>query len=125
MNVLINDSQTVYKEVLSLYNKINPCVTDLRGIGIQLSKLDRIAPVNSTISNFLKKPATIKISKEDKQEQVHTKTSYLLDVDESTLMGKKHIGSSFFNNCSSGNGLNRNKDDHLGLIKVSIQGGTR
>ncbi|KAJ8967009.1 hypothetical protein NQ314_003126 [Rhamnusium bicolor] len=51
-NVIINDPQIIYKETKSLYDKINPVFSDLRGIGIQLSKLEKIAPINTTLSNF-------------------------------------------------------------------------
>lgn len=65
MNAVINDSKTIYSEVISLYNKINPVFSDLRGIGIQLSKLEKIPSMNSAMSYFLKHHATIKHSRED------------------------------------------------------------
>lgn len=47
--------------MLSLYNKVNPTFSDLRGIGIQLSKLEKLVPINSSLTNFLKQPSTKKL----------------------------------------------------------------
>lgn len=56
-NVIINDPHVIYREVKSLYDKLNPPFVDLRGIGIQLTKLEKNAPMNKALSNFLKQPS--------------------------------------------------------------------
>ncbi|CAH1118562.1 unnamed protein product [Phaedon cochleariae] len=53
-NLVINSSQIIFKEAKSLYEKLNPPFADLRGVGIQLSKLEKNAPTNTALSNFLK-----------------------------------------------------------------------
>lgn len=107
MNVVINDSQAIYKEVLSLYNKINPSHTDLRGIGMQLSKLEKFAPINSAMNNFLNKPSTSKRSKENEKIVTNSQTTqivtsksnpYLLDPGEGTSTGTVKIKPDSFSN---------------------------
>lgn len=114
MNVVINDSQAIYKEVLSLYNKVNPCFTDLRGIGIQLSKLEKIAPMNSAISNFLKQPSTSKHFKENEKignksqtTQIVTSKSNpcLLDPGEGTSTGTVKVKRAAFSNNKNCDGI--------------------
>nr|CAH7744684.1 unnamed protein product [Callosobruchus chinensis] len=53
-NIIFNDPNVIYKEVKVLYDKIDPPFIDLRGVGIQMTKLEKSLPVNSVLSNFLK-----------------------------------------------------------------------
>nr|CAI5829294.1 unnamed protein product [Callosobruchus analis] len=53
-NIVFNESNVIYREVKALYDKIDPPFVDLRGVGIQMTKLEKSAPVNSVLSNFLK-----------------------------------------------------------------------
>lgn len=53
----ITDAKTVYKEVKQLYDKFDVSFTDLRGIGIQLTKLEKKGPTNSVMKNFLNQPS--------------------------------------------------------------------
>lgn len=92
---------------------MNPCVTDLRGIGIQLSKLEKIAPFNSTLKNFLKQPSKVKKSNENidekSEESLKTKSKlnpYLLDLGEGTSTGKGKIKSKCFGNSLNVDTLN-------------------
>lgn len=49
-----DDSETIFKEVKVLYDKLNLDFAELRGIGIQLSKLEKLATLNPAMENFLK-----------------------------------------------------------------------
>lgn len=81
--------------MLILYNKVHPCFSDLRGIGIQLSKLEKVTKINTAISNFLKQTCCKRIPKEgetidsDKTQKNITKVnSNLWDPGEGTSAGK-------------------------------------
>ncbi|KAK9892481.1 hypothetical protein WA026_020471 [Henosepilachna vigintioctopunctata] len=63
-NIPIGDMQTIFKEAKQLYDKFNVPFTDLRGVGIQLSKLEKIGQANSVMSNFLKQSSNKKESRE-------------------------------------------------------------
>lgn len=57
---LIADTSAIFREAKALFERVNvPCV-ELRGVGIQLTKLEKCPPVNSALSNFLKHPPTTK-----------------------------------------------------------------
>lgn len=43
-----------------MFERIKTPCTELRGVGIQLTKLEKCPPVNSALSNFLKCPSTSK-----------------------------------------------------------------
>lgn len=61
---VITDPNTIFKEAKLLFEKINVPCTELRGVGIQLTKLEKIPPVNTALSNFLKQGT----SKKDVEE---------------------------------------------------------
>ncbi|KAL3270733.1 hypothetical protein HHI36_021258 [Cryptolaemus montrouzieri] len=62
-NVAITDVKTIFKEAKQLYDKFNVPFEDLRGVGIQLSKLEKIGPTSSVMSNFLKQNSVINENK--------------------------------------------------------------
>lgn len=84
---LISDASTIFREAKALYERINvPCI-ELRGVGIQLTKLEKCPPVNSALSNFLNQcPSTSKnngfrelhsknqLSSRDNQKKIETRT---------------------------------------------------
>lgn len=43
-----------------MFERVNTPCTELRGVGIQLTKLEKCPPVSSALSNFLKCPSTSK-----------------------------------------------------------------
>jgi DNA repair protein REV1 len=49
----IADVRAIHREVKNLYEKMNVEFVELRGMGIQLSKLEKTAPVNPTLNRFL------------------------------------------------------------------------
>ncbi|XP_044764576.1 DNA repair protein REV1 [Coccinella septempunctata] len=49
----ITDVKTVFREVKQLYDKFDVPFVDLRGVGIQLSKLEKTGPTNAVMKNFL------------------------------------------------------------------------
>jgi DNA repair protein REV1 len=49
----IVDVRAIHREVKNLYEKMNVEFVELRGMGIQLSKLEKTAPVNPTLNRFL------------------------------------------------------------------------
>ncbi|KAK5638274.1 hypothetical protein RI129_012569 [Pyrocoelia pectoralis] len=51
---LINDSATVYREAKILLERCNVIPSELRGVGIQLTRLETAPPVNTAIKRFLK-----------------------------------------------------------------------
>lgn len=54
------DLNTITREIFSIYNKLNHPPSELRGIGIQISKLEKIKPeAANTLIKFLK-PAPVK-----------------------------------------------------------------
>ncbi|CAH1107539.1 unnamed protein product [Psylliodes chrysocephalus] len=53
-NIVFNNPQIIFKESKILYEKLNPLFSDLRGVGLQLTKLEKNAPINSMLSKFLK-----------------------------------------------------------------------
>ncbi|KAF5284610.1 hypothetical protein FQA39_LY16968 [Lamprigera yunnana] len=50
---LITDSATIYKEAKNLFERINVVPCELRGIGIQLTKLEKAPPTNSALKQLL------------------------------------------------------------------------
>ncbi|RZC35538.1 DNA repair protein REV1 [Asbolus verrucosus] len=57
-NYVITDPKSIYKEAKSLYEKLHVDFAELRGMGIQLTKLEKIAPINPTLNKFLQKTPT-------------------------------------------------------------------
>ncbi|KAJ8980821.1 hypothetical protein NQ317_000554 [Molorchus minor] len=55
-NILVNSAEVVFREVKILYDKLNPPFVDLRGVGIQLTKLEKNAPLNKALTKFLNQP---------------------------------------------------------------------
>lgn len=53
MNHPISDAKIIFKEVKALYEKLNVLPSDLRGLGIQLSKLEKSSSNNAGLSKFL------------------------------------------------------------------------
>ncbi|CAH1981537.1 unnamed protein product [Acanthoscelides obtectus] len=53
-NIIFNNRDVIYKEVKTLYDKIDPPFVDLRGIGIQMTKLEKSVAMNNVLSKFLK-----------------------------------------------------------------------
>lgn len=51
--MLIADAATVFNEAKHLFEKVKAVPHDLRGVGIQLTKLERIPPVNTALKRFL------------------------------------------------------------------------
>ncbi|EFA04888.1 DNA repair protein REV1-like Protein [Tribolium castaneum] len=49
----ISDVKILHREVRTLYDKMNVNYAELRGLGVQLTKLEKLAPINPTLSNFL------------------------------------------------------------------------
>lgn len=43
-----------------MFERVNTPCTELRGVGIQLTKLEKCPPVSNALSNFLKCPSTSK-----------------------------------------------------------------
>lgn len=68
----INDSQAIFKEVKAIYDKLNVVFADLRGVGIQLSKLEKIGPANTVLSKFLQQPSTSSKPAEAKTSSIST-----------------------------------------------------
>lgn len=52
-NGLIADAATVFNEAKVLFEKVKAVPQDLRGVGIQLTKLEKMPPVNTVLSKFL------------------------------------------------------------------------
>lgn len=52
-NSLIADSATIFNEAKVLFQKVKAVPQDLRGVGIQLTKLEKVPPVNTVLSKFL------------------------------------------------------------------------
>lgn len=64
----ISDAATIFKEAKSLYEKINVPCEELRGVGIQLTKLEKIPPLNSAMSKFLKQGSNLQNQNDEKKK---------------------------------------------------------
>lgn len=58
---LISDASAIYKEAKTLFERIQVPCQELRGVGVQLTKLEKIPPVNTALSNFLNAPSVSKV----------------------------------------------------------------
>lgn len=71
---LISDATTIYKEAKTLFERINAPPSELRGVGIQLTKLEKTPPVNSVLSRFLQqnfeKKEDVKSSSNDNTNRI-------------------------------------------------------
>ncbi|GJQ78066.1 Rev1 [Trypoxylus dichotomus] len=52
-NHYLENSQIIFKEAKNLYERLNIIPEDLRGVGIQLSKLEKISKTNKALAKFL------------------------------------------------------------------------
>lgn len=60
MNYYMENPQAIFKEAKSLYDRLNIIPEDLRGVGIQLSKLEKIClKPNKAMAMFLNQTSTI------------------------------------------------------------------
>nr|XP_022907098.1 DNA repair protein REV1 [Onthophagus taurus] len=83
-NFYLDSSETIFKEAKSLYQKLGVIPEDLRGVGIQLSRLEKVNKVvNNAMRNFLTKKLQdneIKIKRKDvnveKPEKKKVLTNY-------------------------------------------------
>jgi len=46
-NVILCNSEQIYKEAKAVYDKLNVPFEELRGVGIQLTKLEKDAPIHT------------------------------------------------------------------------------
>ncbi|XP_072383055.1 DNA repair protein Rev1 [Diabrotica undecimpunctata] len=53
-NSVLSSPQIIFKEAKILYEKLGADFADLRGVGLQLTKLEKNAPINKALTNFLK-----------------------------------------------------------------------
>lgn len=49
----ITDASVIYREIKKIYEKCNVDFGELRGLGIQLTKLEKIAIINPALNKFL------------------------------------------------------------------------
>lgn len=61
-NSLIADSATIFNEAAALFHKVKAVPQDLRGVGIQLTKLEKVPPVNTVLSKFLQQGGKAKVA---------------------------------------------------------------
>ncbi|XP_060534356.1 DNA repair protein REV1 [Cylas formicarius] len=93
-NAILNDAGVIYREVKSLYDKLNIPFAELRGIGIQLSKLEKLIEVNKTMSNFLKQSSCKKIddaslpAEKINKDRIPVQNSSKAAVDQTDKAGK-------------------------------------
>ncbi|XP_017777658.1 PREDICTED: DNA repair protein REV1 isoform X2 [Nicrophorus vespilloides] len=59
------DSQVIYREIKGIYEKLKQPYQDLRGVGIQLTRLEKAVVMNSFMKSFLSKPSTKVETKKD------------------------------------------------------------
>ncbi|XP_066144845.1 DNA repair protein Rev1 [Euwallacea fornicatus] len=92
-NLLYSNSDIIYKETKAIYDKLNVAFEELRGVGIQLTKLEKTAPINKALSNFLRGGAS-------KKDSTNT---------ESTLSNIKVVPTSETNGSPVKNPINKPK----------------
>lgn len=52
-NLIYSSADLIYKEAKLIYDKLNLSFAELRGVGIQLTKLEKKAPVNKVIDDIV------------------------------------------------------------------------
>ncbi|XP_066255696.1 DNA repair protein Rev1 [Euwallacea similis] len=72
-NLLYSNSDIIYKEAKVIYDKLNVAFGELRGVGIQLTKLEKTAPINKALSNFLRGGALKKDSNSSENASLNVK----------------------------------------------------
>lgn len=85
-NAILNSPQIIFNEAKRLYLKLGADFADLRGIGLQLTKLEKNAPVNKALSNFLKQSKqqdTNKFNESDKIKESTNISNKIIDLKES------------------------------------------
>lgn len=50
-NLVFSSSDVIYKEAKGIYDKLNVDFAELRGVGIQLTKLEKNAPINKVFNS--------------------------------------------------------------------------
>ncbi|VEN59386.1 unnamed protein product [Callosobruchus maculatus] len=125
-NIIFNDPNVIYKEVKALYDKIDPPFVDLRGVGIQMTKLEKSLPVNSVLSNFLKQSSkkensAMSIDRDkSKNEGLESKENIAFDdrpiVKEGGARKKTVENSRRGRPKGSKSGSTRNKEKHTSNI---------
>ncbi|XP_076256420.1 rev1 DNA directed polymerase isoform X2 [Rhynchophorus ferrugineus] len=73
-NILYTTDEIIYKEAKSIYEKLNVSFAELRGVGIQLTKLEKPASIDKGLANFLNK-GSIKQNEIDNEAATVTSTS--------------------------------------------------
>ncbi|KAF5284254.1 hypothetical protein FQR65_LT00254 [Abscondita terminalis] len=83
---LIADAATIYKEAKNLFEKVNVAPHELRGVGIQLTRLEKAAPTNSVLKRFLQNENVItketKPVRENKIPKINVDLSVLKELPE-------------------------------------------
>ncbi|CAG9767888.1 unnamed protein product [Ceutorhynchus assimilis] len=60
-NIFFSNADIIYREAKAVYDKLNVPFAELRGVGIHLSKLEKNAPINNPLSDFLKQGVVKKV----------------------------------------------------------------
>ncbi|XP_044261651.1 DNA repair protein Rev1 [Tribolium madens] len=89
----ISDVKILQREIRSLYEKMNVNYGELRGLGVQLTKLEKLAPINPTLSNFLQQES----KKSDSSDTVKSKMA-TRGRPRKNSKGQKNSLSDFFKN---------------------------
>ncbi|KAK9703060.1 BRCA1 C Terminus (BRCT) domain [Popillia japonica] len=64
----LENPQHIFKEAKNLYERLSIIPEDLRGVGIQLSKLEKIAKTNKALAKFLNQPSNVGSNLTDRNE---------------------------------------------------------
>ncbi|XP_050292922.1 DNA repair protein REV1 isoform X2 [Anthonomus grandis grandis] len=70
--LVYSNADIIFKEAKSIYDKLNVSYAELRGVGIQLTKLEKIAQINKALSNFLKQGCVKKNENPEPKVSVET-----------------------------------------------------
>ncbi|XP_057670736.1 DNA repair protein REV1 [Diorhabda carinulata] len=81
-NAILNNPQVIFNEAKSLYEKLGVDFADLRGVGLQLTKLEKNAPINKALSNFLKQEVNT-LNQFDKIKDLATISNKIIDSKQS------------------------------------------
>ncbi|KAG5864710.1 hypothetical protein JTB14_028543 [Gonioctena quinquepunctata] len=87
-NININNPRIIFEETKALYEKLNPPFVDLRGVGIQLSKLEKNIVKNTALRNFLTLPCDKGIDKSDKKIKIPIDVE-ILQISEKNEISKQ------------------------------------
>lgn len=122
-NYLLYEASNIFKEIKTIYLRQNLTPNDLRGIGIQLSRLEK---ENSTTNGVLKKFLTNTHEHQDKKNNItkdmHVKRDLFASDKTVKPEHKKLAANNTQNNQKNAKETNHNLNNYFRNVKPSFGG---